>query len=134
MAFVWIAAQALCFAHCNFGFAHGGSAQPACHAATPSSACHDDGADSAPNKRDSAASTTCSTLKSALVGGGATALVQPDAHLLYTLAPVALMLDVTAIEPSSVSSRQARPRDWVFTPEVYLGPALHSLAPPSSAA
>jgi hypothetical protein len=33
--------------------------------------------------------------------------------------------------PSSETLRRAKPRDWVFTPEVCLGPAFHSLAPPA---
>jgi hypothetical protein len=32
--------------------------------------------------------------------------------------------------PPSETLRRAKPRDWVFTPEVCLGPAFHSLAPP----
>jgi hypothetical protein len=129
--FVWLAAQALCFAHCNFGVSHGGSTQPSCHASAPSPEHHDNGDESAPSHQNSAGSVVCSTLKSALVGSGSAALVQPDFHLLYTLAPVALMLDMTAAEPTSPSSRQAKARDWVFTPEVCLGPAFRSLAPPS---
>jgi hypothetical protein len=35
--------------------------------------------------------------------------------------------------PPSETLRRAKPRDWVFTPEVCLGPAFHSLAPPSLA-
>ena len=33
--------------------------------------------------------------------------------------------------PPSETLRRAKPRNWVFTPEVCLGPALHSLAPPA---
>jgi hypothetical protein len=32
--------------------------------------------------------------------------------------------------PPSTALCQVKPRDWVFTPEVCLGPAFHSLAPP----
>ena len=32
--------------------------------------------------------------------------------------------------PASETLCQATPRDWFFTPEVCLGPAFHSLAPP----
>jgi hypothetical protein len=128
---VWVAAQVLCFAHCNFGVGHGDSEQPSCHASTPSQAHHEDGDSSSPVHHDSYPNAACSTLKSALVGSGSGALVHPDFHLLYTLAPVALMLDMTAAEPTSPSSsRQAKNRDWVFTPEVSLGPAHRSHAPP----
>jgi hypothetical protein len=34
--------------------------------------------------------------------------------------------------PANQFNRQARRRDWVFTPEVCLGPAFRSLAPPLS--
>ena len=127
---VWVAAQVLCFAHCNFGVSHGGSAQPSCHASAPSQAHHENGDSSAPARHDSSGSAACSTLKSALVSSGSVALALPDFQLLYSLAPVALMLDVTAAEPTSPSSRQAKARDWVFTPEVCLGPAHRSHAPP----
>lgn len=33
--------------------------------------------------------------------------------------------------PPSETLRQAKPRDWVFTPVVCLGPAFYSLAPPA---
>ena len=35
--------------------------------------------------------------------------------------------------PPSETLRRAKPRDWVFTPVVCLGPAFRSLAPPSLA-
>ena len=128
---VWVAAQVFCFAHCNFGVSHGDSTQPSCHASAPSQAHHEDGDSSSPAHHDSSGSVACSTLKSALADSGSVSLVHPDFRLLYALTPVALMLDITAAEPISPCSRQARPREWVFTPEVSLGPAFRSLAPPS---
>jgi hypothetical protein len=66
-----------------------------------------------------------------LTGNAAVLLVvTPEFSLLYTLAPTALTLDATAIEPAVSFSRDARWRERVFTPEVYLGPAFRSLAPP----
>jgi hypothetical protein len=66
-----------------------------------------------------------------LAGGDAPALTAFQAHTLYLLAPVALALDATAGAAESRLSRQAwTPREWVFTPEVCLGPAFRSLAPP----
>ena len=127
--FVWLTAQVLCFAHCNFGVGHGSSEQPSCHASAPSQGHHDDGDSSSPAHHESSDSAACSTLKSALVGSGATALVQPDFHLLYTLAP--LTLHATVMEPTASFFRQAKVRDRVFTPEVCLGPAFRSLAPPA---
>ena len=125
---VWVAAQVLCFAHCNFGFGHGDSEQASCHGSAPTSTHHDDSDSSSPTHHKSSASAACSTLKSALVGSSTTALVQPDFHLLYTLAP--LTLHATVMEPTASFFRQAKVRDRVFTPEVCLGPAFRSLAPP----
>ena len=127
---VWVAAQVFCFAHCNFGVGHGSSEQPSCHASAPSQGHHEDGDSSGPAHQDSSASAACSTLKSALVGSSSAALVQPDFHLLYALAPLALTLNVTVMEPTADLFRQAQAREWVFTPEVCLGPAHRSHAPP----
>ena len=124
---VWVAAQVFCFAHCNFGVGHSDSGEASCHGSAPTSAHHDDGDSSSPAHHESSASAACSTLKSALVGSSAATMVQPDFQLLYTLAPLAL--DVTA-EPTVSYSRQPKARNWVFTPEVCLGPAFRSLAPP----
>ena len=127
---VWIAAQVLCFAHCNFGVGQGSSEQPSCHASAPAPAHHDGCEPSAPAPKHSSGSAVCSTLKSALVGSGSAALVHFDLHLLYALAPLSLRFNVTAVEPTASFFRQAQPRDWVFTPEVCLGPAHRTHAPP----
>ena len=127
---VWVAAQVLCIAHCNFGVCHGDSEEASCHGSPPTPAHHDDGDAPSPAHHESSASAACSTLKSALMGSSATALVRPDFHLLYTLAPIALALDATAVEPTASLIRQAKTRGRVFKPEVCLGPAFRSLAPP----
>ena len=41
-----------------------------------------------------------------------------------------LDLDATATQPQAAFDRQAHSREWTFTPEVCLGPAFRSLAPP----
>ena len=128
--FVWLAAQVLCTAHCNFGVCHSEAGQASCHGPAQSQSHHDEGDSPTPAHDESSATAACLTLKSALLGGGAPTLVQPEFFVLYTLPPIVLGLDATATEPVASISRDARPRDWVFTPEVSLGPALHSLAPP----
>jgi len=127
---VWIAAQGLCFAHCNFGVGHGGSDKPSCHGAASPKSCHGTKDSSAPPQKSSPGSLICSTLKSALVGSGPEALVSPDLHLLCFLAPLAAADDAAVIAPASVSFRQAHSREWTFRPEVCLGPAFRGLAPP----
>lgn len=125
---VFVAAQTQCFIHCNFGGGHGDSAPPSCHGAAPAQACHGQGESSSPPVPSPTA--TCFTLKNLLTSGGALTLVVPDFFVLYLLTPLALALDVTATEPEAAFARQANHRDWVLTPEVSLGPAFRSLAPP----
>lgn len=124
---IFVVAQTLCFVHCNFGGGHGDSAQPSCHGAASASAGQEEG-DSAPSVPSPTGA--CLTLKTLLAGGDAPTLVAPQPHTLYLLVPFALALDVTATKPEVLFSRQANHSDWVFTPEVSLGPALRSLAPP----
>jgi hypothetical protein len=124
----FIAAQALCFIHCNFGGGHGDSTPPSCHAAAPPPASHDEG--SSPSQPDTSPTTVCSTLKNQLTSSGSPALVVPEFCVLYLLTPLTLALDATATGPEASCFRQANHGDWVFTPEVSLGPAFRSLAPP----
>ena len=128
---LFVAGQALCFVHCNFGGGHGDEAQPSCHGSpqtTATHAGHDDRDGQTPSTPSSA--TTCSTLKTMQAGGNAPTLVAPQLHTLYLLAPISLALDATEIQPDAPFSRQAWTRDWVFTPEVCTGPANRSHAPP----
>lgn len=126
---VFVAAQGMCFVHCNFGGGHGdGDAQPSCHGSAQAKL-HHNGHD-AP---DPAPTASCSTLKTMLAGGEAPTLVAPQLHTLYLLAPMTLSLDAIEAQPKATISRQVRTRDWVFTPKVCLGPAFRSLAPPSLA-
>jgi len=127
---VWLAALLLCAAHCDFGVCHGDEEHPACHGSGPSQSHHDDGDSPAPAHDDSSTTAACLTLKYALVSGSSPMLVPTELHVLYTVPPLAL--DVSAAEPASLHSRHAKSRDWVFTPEVCLGPALRSHAPPFS--
>ena len=123
---VFIVAQAFCFAHCNFGASMTMTEKSSAgHAAASKPMA---GGSCCPKPHGNSEGAVCVTLKSALVSSDATTLVQPDFQLLHTPAP--LTLDMTAVEPTASFSRQAKLRDWVFTPEVCLGPAFRSLAPP----
>ncbi len=58
----------------------------------------------------------------------------PDAAPILHLAYLSALFLFNFELPDStdnVSPRQASPRDWVFTPEVCLGPAFRALAPPA---
>jgi hypothetical protein len=127
---VWVAAQVLCTAHCSLGVGHDGAEAASCHGPAAAQSHHDDNDAPGPAGPDSSSTAACLTLKSALVSASVIAPVPPQFHLLYTLAPAALALDAMATEWAASFSRQARPRDWPFTPEVSLGPAHRSHAPP----
>ena len=125
---VWTGAQALCQTHCSSSACHDESGAANGHAEKASAAHHGD--ENSPDHQDGSADASCDTLKSALSGNAASPLVTPEFSILYTLVPTALALDATAIEPSVSFLRQADRRDRVFTPEVFLGAAFRSLAPP----
>jgi len=55
--------------------------------------------------------------------------VKPEFQLLE-LPEFEPAVEATQTHLVAAFSRQARPRDWVFTPEVSLGPAHRSHAPP----
>ena len=122
---IYVTAQAVCLAHCHLGGFR--TTQPSCHA--KSSHCHRCDS-SAPAKADPMPASTCLTLMNAVSSSASLTVVAPELPLLYTLAPDFLALPTTAIEPLAFFSRQARPADWILTPEVFLGPAHRSLAPP----
>ena len=125
----WVAAAILCTAHCSIGISSDDSQQASCHASA--SPHHDEDHSPAPAHDDSSASAACLTLKSAMANGDAPAPVHPDFHLFYILAPLKFALDVTTTEPATLVLRQARLREFVLTPEMCLGPAFRSHAPPA---
>ena len=125
---VFVVAQALCFVHCNFGGGHGDKAQPSCHGSPQHAASHDGDDDSAPSTPTP--TTACSTLKTMLAGGDSSVVTAFQAHTLYLLPSIVSVLDAPETRPQAAFGRQARTREWIFTPEVCLGPAFRSLAPP----
>ena len=125
---VYAAAQTLCFLHCNFGGGHCDLASASCHEASATQACHDERDSSSPLSSKTA---TCSTLMNSSTSGDAPTFVVPHFSVFYLLTPYALTLEATAPKPEAIFSRQAIHSDWVLTPEVCLGPAFRSLAPPS---
>lgn len=125
----WIGTQALCQAHCLFDGCQGESDDADQH--TTAAVAHpDEGTAPQPSHQDHGEDASCLTLKSALTSNATASLVTPAFSFLYALAPFTLAMDVTATGPDASLSRQARPREWVFTPEVCLGPAFRSHAPP----
>ena len=126
----WIAAASLCTAHCAGFCGHGDAGQPSCHAAAASH--HDDDGDhpSDPAHHDSSPTALCLALKAALPNLDTGAHFPPNSALLHLFAPPTFAVDATSPDRIENDLRQARAREWVFTPEVCLGPACRSLAPP----
>ena len=124
----FVAAQAACFVHCHFGGGHGDAAKPSCHGGSSAKASHDKPHPPAPS--DPAPSASCNTLKVLMAGSGAYTLAAPVLQPVAFLAPPSLALSVPEVELDAAFLRQAYLRDWVFTPEVCLGPAFRSHAPP----
>lgn len=128
----WIGAQVLCQSHCLLSACHNDSSEKSCRAENPSDAHGNDHAPQ-PSHNDSSADSSCLTLKSALTSSGTTLLVIPQFLFLHAAAPATLALNATDIEPIANYTHNAGLRERVFTPEVYLGPAFRSHAPPLAA-
>jgi hypothetical protein len=124
----WLGAQTLCQAHCLFDTCQGETGETGFHAATASESHHGD--ESPSNHKEHGDDASCATLKSALSGNTTPSLIAPEFSLIYTLAPIALTFDASTIKLSVSFSRQVDRQNLIFTPEVCLGSALHSLAPP----
>jgi hypothetical protein len=132
---VFAGAQTLCFLHCHYrgerlpangtGNLHC-KASPSCHGAAAPAA--------GPGERSDAPfsmpAATCSTLKTMLAGEEPWSVAAPEFDALYELSPMALAMETMPAPVNSRFLRPARSSDWVFTPEVSLGPAFRGLAPP----
>lgn len=117
---IWLSAVVACQAHCC-GDDFDADGQVALHKGTTNS--HDG------DKNNHHDDSACLTLKSALHSDNGIALVKPNLHFIYSLVSVALSTDERTVEPA-LNLRQHKRCDWAFTPELSLGPALHSHAPP----
>jgi hypothetical protein len=128
----WMGSQALCQTHCLFDACNDEPDDADCHATAAAAPHHgDDDHGSQLCGHDHGADASCLTLKSALAGNGAATLVASQFPLPHTITPFILTPEAT-VELTASFSRQARLRAWVFRPEVCLGPAFRSHAPPVS--
>jgi hypothetical protein len=122
----WSVALAICWHHCATGACNSNgktakNAQPSCHAHSGDS--ESDG--SQPNT----AQNSCFAKKPFSGKLDLASVSAPTLHLAY--ANALLVVEYELPNPNeAVLSRQSRSREWVFTPEVCLGPAFRSLAPP----
>ena len=127
---LWTAGMAVCMAHCALGTVRLSSIQLSCNnCSDESSPCHGNGA-SGSNNPQSGSPTVCYTLKHLFADGPQPLLSVPEMPAFGT----AVILEALALanEPLAAASlHQHHLSEWVFTPEVSLGPALRALAPPS---
>ena len=121
--FTWVFAFGLCTAHCGLGKdapmkMTGASGSPS----TCSGGC--------PGADPAAPGGFCLTVKSMSSDVSSVNLQAPDATaFLQAMLPPLLALDLSSSAAARLP-RQADLLDRVFTPEVYLGPAFRSHAPP----
>ena len=125
---VFVMAQAMCFVHCNFGAGHGEEVQASCHSAPQPADSHEGDSDCRPSTPSPTAA--CSTLKTMVAQGDAPTLTSFQTHTLYLLPSLVLALDAIETRPQASIVSQAHSREWTFTPDLCLGPAFRSLAPP----
>ena len=110
---------------------HSQEAEAAEHSHSEASHSHDSGPpsnDSHPH--DGGDNCCCSTLMATAQIDQPLVIVKPVFQPLNFLCPVLQARDPMLAAPEDKAERQGKPRDGVFTPEVCLGPAFRSHAPP----
>jgi hypothetical protein len=75
----------------------------------------------------------CSTIQALIPTMTPVVIPKTVSQPVLNISPLCAARQHMFAAPPSETLRQAKPRDWVFTPEVCLGPAFRSLAPPSLA-
>jgi len=83
------------------------------------------------HKHDSKEGSCCSTLKAVVLTAHPVVISKPVFHPIPFLCVLPEMHAASLALSEKPPNRQAKPPDWVFTPEVCLGPAFRSLAPPA---
>lgn len=119
---LWLLAVAYCSADCQDGCSKPEHILPA---AAPGAG---------PHQSTSHDDSLCDSLHSVCPISPALALVRPHFGLAAILNFVSPAQTAASVLPEAPFSRQPPDRGWVFTPEVSLGPAFRSLAPPFSPA
>jgi len=132
----WLSALVFCAAECFSGGFHCAPAEhhEAAVAHHGGEAFHHD--QDATSRDDSPAdpghcnNSLCDSLKSIAHTSGQAVLVKPSLPLAYFLPSFVSSTSACRAQTSSQFC-EPRERDWVFRPEVCLGPAFRSLAPPA---
>ena len=123
----WLGALVLCSTEC---LTPDSDCQPIHHDQQAASSHHDHGQAPDSDKHDCPDNSFCDSLKAVVHPPGNGFIFKQDFSLAYILGSAPLSQALTVSRPATPVFRQAWRRDWVFTPEVYLGPAFRSQAPP----
>jgi hypothetical protein len=128
---VWVAASGFCSVESLIGHAehHAHGAAQHEHDAAPASADSDHHSHDS-DKNDSDEHSCCASFAAAVPSAQQTVLTKPDFGKLLAFNFLWLAQALTFVQPEAPISRQPPDREWVFTPEVCLGPAFRSHAPP----
>jgi len=121
MLLVWVAAVTACSTECLGEDSHSDSAQMG---QTANNQSHDS------NKPDSHDDSLCVSLHSTCPTTPSLSFAKPDFGLAFTLDFISTAQLVTLAQSEASVSRQPTDDELVFTPEVSLGAAFYSLAPP----
>lgn len=124
MLFVWLMAITVCSINCS-GECSCSDSPNITHAVAACSQSHDT------DKHHDHDDSLCISLHSLCPTSASTVLVKPDFGLAFTLNFISTSQLVALASSATPISRQPPDANRVFTPEVCLGPAFHSLAPPS---
>lgn len=99
-----------------------------CQDATASD--HHDGAPPQPCAGKKGCMCGCSTMQALTMTMTPVVISNPISQPVLNISLLCAARQHVFAAPPSEALRRAKPRDWVFTPVVCLGPALRSLAPP----
>ena len=126
MLLIWLAAVIACSTECQGEDFHAESSHMDQTVAT-SSQSHDS------DNHDGHDDSLCISLHSTCPVSPSSVLTKPDSQLVLTLHFFSTSQLVALTQPETLIARQPPDPNQVFTPEVCLGPAFRSLAPPSLA-
>jgi hypothetical protein len=128
---IWLSATSYCSLEFLIGHPEGEhhAGQAATHDAAQSHGESGHSQDS--DNNGSSDESCCSTLQAPPLTAGTPVLLKPDFGKLASFHFLWLARTLTLDAPETTPPRQAQHRDWIFTPEVSLGPAYRSHAPPS---
>lgn len=121
---VWCSAFLLCVAHCTLGIGQCGAGE------SKGGSCHGAANSSSPGPKEAPTNLFCNAFEQGRIARHVIVLDVPAPLVLFILSEYKSVADQPEIDLAGVLRRQ-QTSSRLFTPEVYLGPAFRSLAPPS---